>query len=257
MYKILSGFLLILFLLTAGIGGYKVWRSAKENEKLSNALAQSKKMEQETKSAYSIVAQKLSDLEVANKELRNKIDGRDEDVAAIGQANLRLKDQLFKIKNAKQTPVDENGLPIAGAVPCEETRWRVDFSEQDLWKEEGWCWTNPPAAEVHVSWLRPLQLSFVLTKKSNQYRLYLDSNSPDVIAVESLSLKVDPSVFEKSWYQKIMFSTDLGWSGTNPTVAARGTFDIGSFTTGPFIMLFNGKDGLERSVGLSFGYRPF
>ena len=101
MYKVLVIVLAGAFLFAFGMGTYKTWQANKEINKLSNQLAKSQKLEQETKSAYSIAAQKLKNLEVQNKELQDKIEGRDESVAALGQANLRLKDQLFKIKNAK------------------------------------------------------------------------------------------------------------------------------------------------------------
>ena len=248
MYKYLSVFFLGLFVIACLVGGYKVWDANRQIINLNNSLAASQKLEQETRSAYSIAAQKLSNLEAESKDLQKKIDGKNEEVAVLGTVNIKLKEQLFKIKNAKQTPIEESGI----------SRIRVDFEkEQDLWKVEGFCITSPPEVELSVSWMRPLQLSFVLTKKNEQYRLYLDNNSPDMIAIENMSLRVDPSVFEKKWYQKIMISTDFGWSGTDPTVEVRGTFDIGSFSVGPFVLFFNGKEGLNRSIGASVGWRPF
>lgn len=250
-------FLLTMLLVAIGVGSYQIWRANKENIKLSNQLAASQKMEQETKSAYSIAAQRVSDLEASSKELQDKIEDRDETVAALATATLKLKDQLFKIKNAKQTTVDETGHPTEEQVSC-DVRHRVDFEqEKDLWKIKGYCVTSPPESEVSISWLRPLQLAFVMTRKNGQYRLYLDSNSPDVIAVESLALRIDPSVFEKKWYQKLMVSADFGWASSNPTISARVTMDVGSFAIGPFMGLFNGKNGLEKSIGISVGYRPF
>src|SRR3990167_2182733 len=248
MYKIISVFLLVALLIAVSIGGYKVWSANKENIKLSNQLAQSEKVVQETKSAYSIAAQTISNLEASSQELQQKLDERGEKIASLGQVNLKLKDQLFKITNAKVIVVDETGQPTNEPTACEIPSLRVDFEkEQDPWKIEGYCWTNPAGAEVTISWIRPLQLSFVMTKKNGQYRLYLDSNSADIIAVESLSLRVDPSVFGRRWYEKLMFSADLGWSGSDPTIALRGTMDVGSFAIGPFIGLFNGKDGLSKS----------
>lgn|SRR3990167_2226491 len=258
MYKVISGFLFVAFFLAAGIGAFKVWSINKENIKLSNQLVQSQKVVQETKSAYSVAAQKLSDLETSNKELQNKIEDRDEKVAALSNVTLKLKDQLFKIKNVKVVVVDESGQPTNDPLACDIPNLRIDFEkEQDPWTIQGHCWTNPPGAEVAISWVRPLQFSFVLAKKNEQYRLYFDNNSPDIVVVENLSLRIDPSVFEKYWYEKLELGTDLGWSGSDPTIAVRGTMDVGSFAVGPFISFFNGKDGLTKSVGLSIGYRPF
>lgn len=247
MYKFLSGFLFVVLVVAISVGGYKVWRSEKENTRLSNELARSQKTEQETKSAYSTAGQKLSDLEATNKELQKKIDNRDEEVAALGQVNVKLKDQLFKIQNATQTEVEN-----------EPGRIRIDFEkEQDLWRVKGYCLTSPPESEVLVSWSRSLELSFLLTKKNGQYRLYLDSNSPDVIAIQNLSLRVDPSVFERKWYEKIAVGFDLGFTGKEPVASVRGTFDIGSLSPGAFMTLFNGKEGLERAYGVSLMWRPF
>lgn len=247
MYKLISGLLLVALVVAISVGGYKVWRADKENIRLNNELSKSQKMEQETKSAYSIVGQKLSDLEATNKELQKKIDDRNETVAALGQVNFKLKDQLFKIKNATQTEVEN-----------EPGRVRVDFEkQQDFWKVKGYCLTSPPESEVSISLSRALELSFLLTKKNGQYRLYLDSNSPDTIAIENLLLKVDPSVFEKKWYEKLAVGFDLGFTGKELVASVRGTFDIGSFSPGLFMTLFNGKEGFERAYGVSLMWRPF
>lgn len=259
MYKIISVFLLFALIVAISVGGYKIWKAGQENIKLSNQLVESRKIEQETKSAYSIIAQNLSDLETDNKELQRKIDNRDEDVVVLGQANLKLKDQLFKIKNAKVTIVDNDGQSTNESVVCDIIpNLRVDFEkEQDFWKISGFCLTSPPSAEVSVSWVRALNLSFLLTKKNNQYRLYLDNNSPDFIAVKNLSLIVDPGVFEKKWYEKILLGADVGFSNYYPTLSVRGTYDIQKFSVGPMLLLYNGKQGIEKSVGVSMGWRPF
>ena len=96
-----------------------------------------------------------------------------------------------------------------------------------------------------------------MTKKNNQYRLYLNSNSPDIISVESLSLRIDPSVFGEPWYKKITLGTDIGWSGDNPTLSFRGTFDVGSLSFGPMLTFYNGKNGIQKSIGVSLGWKVF
>ena len=258
MNKVLIWSLFGMFLCAVGVGGFKVWQAQKEITKLSNQLAQSQKVVQETKSAWSVAAQRVADLEASSKDLQKKIEDRDEEVAALGAATLRLKDQLFKIKNATQTPVDENGEPTNEEVACEDQRIRVDFSEeQNFLNVEGFCITNPPYAQVEVTWTRPLQLAFVLTKKNDQYRMYLDSNSPDIISVEAMSLRVDSSIFKKRWYEKIALGVDLALY--NPLLAVRVTSEIGdsAFLVGPFIALSEGPSGLQKSLGLSFGWRPF
>lgn len=258
MYKFLSGILLIAFLIAVGIDVWNNFSLTKQNTKLSNDLAKAEKIVKETNSAFSIRGQQLEDLKSNNEELQKKIDKREEDIAALGQANLKLKDQLFKIKNAKLTVIDPTGNPTNEPLSCDIPNLRVDFEkEQDLWRVSGFCLTSPPSAEVSVSWSRPLQLSFILTKKNNQYRLYLDSNSPDTIAVQNLSLKVDPSVFEQKWYEKIAVGFDVGFTGKEPIASVRGTFDVGSFSPGAFMILFNGKEGLERAYGVSLMWRPF
>ena len=242
---------------SAGFGAFKVWQARKEIIKLSNALAVSEGTLKETETAVSVKAQQISDLEAQSKDLQKKINDRDENVAALASATLKLKNQLFKITNAKVTIIDGTDQST-----CPIPSLRIEFEkEQDPWLIQGYCWTNSSdvsgGAEVSVSWTRPLQFSFVMTKNTDQYRLYLDNNSPDVIAIESLSLRIDPSVYARRWYQKIAVGLDLGVSGTDPLMLGRVTYDIGRFALGPFIAFSNDSDGLQKIYGVSLGWRPF
>ncbi|MDP3763659.1 MAG: hypothetical protein Q8Q92_03360 [bacterium] len=251
----MSIFLLTSLVIVGFVGTLKFYNINKENIKLSNQLAQSQKAEQETTTAWSVAAQRVADLEATSKDLQKKIKDRDETVAALGATTLKLKNQLFKITNAKVVLVDSD-LTNHCTIPT----LRIEFEkEQDPWLVQGYCWTDATSAgaEVGIAWTRPLQLSFIMTKKNNQYRLYLDSNSPDAIAVESLSLKVDSSVFALRWYEKLRVGLDLGWSGVDPTLAVRSSYEIGSFAPGIFMLLFNGKEGIQRSFGASLMWRPF
>mgnify|MGYP001578122631 CR=1 FL=1 len=260
MYKIISGFLFIVLSVAISIGGYKIWSAKKENIRLSNELAETEQIQQETKSAWSVSAKQVSDLEVQNKELQNKIKDRDEQIAVISSISLKWKDQYFKIKNASQVVVDNSGNIVEQPVSCDvQQRLKISFEqEKDIWKISGFCLSSPPEAEISIFWLRPLNLSFILTKKNNQWKLYLDSDSPDIIAVKDMNLKIDPSIFEERWYEKIFFGGDIMLSNSyDPVVSLRAGYAFGSLSIGPSFTLFNGGKGIQKAIGVSLGWNSF
>lgn len=248
MYKILTYVLAGLLACLGGLYLYKSWQNDKKVATLSSALAKSEGMIKETKTSYSAKAQQVEDLESANKELQGKIKDRDEKVAALGEVALTWKDKYFKIKNASQTVVDSGGQPIPDAPSCDlppDARVRVDFDQtQDYLKVTGHTLTNPAYAEVEVSWTRALKLSFILTKKDKDFRLYLDSNSEDLVPGD-LSLRVDPSVFERPWYEHILVGTDLSLYGDIIAGSFKVMYDFDRYQFGPHV-LFSDK-------GTSFG----
>ena len=113
--------------------------------------------------------------------------------------------------------------------------------------------TNPPYAEVKIEWIRDLKFTLILTRDSKEkYRVYLDSENSDVVP-SKLDLKIDPSVFDRSWYEKIAVSPSLLVGSAGLTGGLNLTYDftddmyagVGStlFFTGKKMYTFYGVTG--------------
>ncbi len=256
MYKFVSGILLVALLV---LGGAYLWQRHAANElnrQLSNKIAELEGTIKETETAASVAAVELENLKSHNKELQDIIEKRDEEIAAIGYISLQWKEKYFKIKNAQgsvEEPVPE------GCDTCAKTlRLRVDFDQtQDYLRVSGHTITNPAYAEVDVRWERELKLSFILAKKDDKLRLYVDSESPDIVPGE-LTLKVDPSVFERKWYEKFYVG---GFVNVGRGVAANvglGYEVTEKVSVGPSMLLFYDPGrGMFKLYGATVQWYPF
>lgn len=241
---------------------------------LNNQLAQSKQLIKETQTAYSSQATEVQDLKVKNSNLQSIIKKNKQEILAISDVALKWKDKYFEIKNANQNFVDGSGsqpvsLPSSLQASCDEClnniRIRVDFEkEQDNLKISGYTLTNPAYASINLEWLKDLQLQLVLTKDENGiYQIHLDSENQEVVPVE-LNLKVDPSVLDRKWYEKIGLYANLalGNSMTGDRTFG-GLFSLGaSYLITPRVNLginvnaiYNGNISLY--YGVFVNYFPF
>lgn len=262
MYKYLS-ILLGLGLLV--LGGFYLWErhsNSVAQTALNNEIAKLEGTIRETETASSVRALEIEDLKSKNKDLQKVIDQRDEEVAALGEAVLKWKTKYFQIKDATGTVVGGDGTTVveipADCQTClKDLRFRVDFNEEkDYLKIEGFTLTNPAYAELSVGWTRELKLTFLLTKKDDNFRLYFDSNTPDLIPGE-LTLKVDPSVFERKWYEKLGVSSSVSVLGDGVVFSLSAIYDItDNMFVGPNVALFP-HDGVGTAYGAIFGWYPF
>lgn len=101
--------------------------------------------------------------------------------------------------------------PVSLPIECEQaltnTRFRVDF---DQTKEDvrvfGHTLTNPGEAYININWIKDLELQLILTKtEEGSYRVYVDSKNNSIIPV-NLTLRIDPSILERKWYEKVNFT---------------------------------------------------
>ena len=163
-----------------------------ELRSLHNQLALSQQLVQETKTAFSSAALEASNLKAQNKDLQKQIKAKGERILAQSTVALKPKDQTVEIKEAKESVSPDN-------------RTRVDFEKvQDGLKVSGFTLTNPAEASVSLQWLAALNLELVLTKgPGNTYRVYIDSQQAIPV---SLTLKVDPSVASRRWFERINLS---------------------------------------------------
>jgi hypothetical protein len=261
MWKYLS-ILLAGLLVVSGIF-YIVERSSnkKVRRELNNEIAKLEGVVKETETAYSRRALEVRDLEIKNKDLSVKIKDRDEKITALGEAVLKWKGKYFKIKGT-QSVVDSDGNETSLDLECRECligkRFIVGFDEtKDHWRVWGNTITNPPEAEINISWASGLRLSFILTRNEDDtFRLYLDSDSPDLVPAE-LELAIDPSVFEKKWYEKIGVGLDIG-VGEGVYSAVQLHYDIfDDLFVGPKLIWTYDGNKLRKLYGATFGWYPF
>lgn len=262
MYKYLSMFLGVLLLVGGGFYLYERHSRRAAERELNNKIAELEGMVKETETAYSARGVELEDLKLKNKELQGLVEDRDEEIAALGEVVLKWKTKYFEIKNATGSVVGGDGTTVV-EVPADcqtclkDLRFRVDFDEvREYLRVKGHTLTNPAYAAVEVSWERPLKLTFVLAKKDDKFRLYFDSNTPDLVPGD-LTLTVDPSVFEKSWYEKIGVGLDVG-VGEGVQSSVRVFYDIlPDWFVGPVVTF--GYDGQRTRTlyGATVGWYPF
>lgn len=262
MYKYLSILLGVLLLVAGGFYVYERKSAANARSALNNRIAELEGTLKETETAYSVRGVEIEDLKLKNKELQTIINDRDEEVAVLGEVVLQWKKKYFDIKNATGTVVGSDGTTVV-EVPADcqtclkDLRFRVDFDQtKDYLRVAGHTLTNPAQAELEVSWTRELKFSFVLTKQDDNLRLYFDTNTPDIVA-SKLTLKVDPSVFEKKWYEKIGVGLDVG-VGEGVQSSVRAFYDIlPDWYVGPMVTF--GYDGQQTRTlyGATVGWYPF
>jgi len=259
MFKYLSIILLVVCLVAFGLLQWEKMKHDKTRSNLNNQIAKLEGQVKETETAYSARGQELENLKTSVKDLNKLIEKRDEEIAAIGEVSLQWKNKYLKIKNAKETVVDSGGQPVVDPPTMPDgLRYKVDFDQVDgIIHVFGHTLTNPAYAEVNFEWTRPLKLTFVLTKQNKQYRLYLDSNSLDVVPGQ-LNLKVDPSVFEREWYEKIGFYGNMSviyGNGAGGTIGAM--YEFGNFVCGPTWSAMSNGNVTLHSFGLSTIWFPF
>jgi hypothetical protein len=261
MYKYLSILLAIGAVVLGVFFVFEKYNHNKDKKELSNQIAQLEGTVQETKTAYSVRGVEMENLKVENKELQKKIHDRDESIAALGKVVLEWKDKYYKIMDAYGSVVDGSGGVIEIPADCKECmkdlRFRVDFKqEQDNIEVSGFTLTNPPQAEIKLHWTKPLILDIVLAKDdSGSYRIYVDPGTSGAVPTE-LNLKVDPSVFDRKWYEKIALGADLGY-GDGVITTLRVNYELlGNWMIGPFVTFeYDGK--FQQFYGLNVAWFPF
>lgn len=239
-----------------------------KNAKILNEnaqLQQNIKENETTLSSMSLNEKKLkNDLAKKDSDLAQLIKSRDEQVAALGDVALQWKNKAIQIKNAKQEVVEKDGTTIV--QPNEDqkkcladNRLRVDFDKtQDFLHVHGNTLTNPPEANVNIDFTRPMQLTLVVSKtEEGQLKAYLDTNDSDVVP-NNLTLKIDQSMFEKKWYEKIAISGDVALGNQGLMTNVRAVYDIRkNMFFGPMMgMVFDGGN-MQKFYGFSAGWYPF
>lgn len=261
MYKYVSAVLLLLLLCLGVVFGYHYWQWSGDRKELKEALSKSQKMQKETETAYSRLAIENKNLKASKKDLQDVIEQRDEEVLALTQATLRLKNKTFKVDDAKESIVNKEGDEVkdSSLLKGEDKRQKVEFTKtKDELRVSGYTLTNPPFAEVTVSWVKDLKLDVILTKdKDDKYRVYVDSKNSTAVPTD-ISLQVDPSVLERAWYENISFGADLIFGETGAGLSLRGQYNLNqSWSLGPAFLLFYDGDNAETFYGASIGWYPW
>jgi hypothetical protein len=220
----------VLLVVSGGaLFGYLWQRNAHlaEVKKLNNALAASQQLIQETNSAISSKAFEIENLKATNKDLQKVINKNKEEIFAVTDIAIKWKNKYFAIKNATQTVVDAAGSqPSSVPIECEtcfaKTRLKVEFDQtKDDLRIFGYTITSPAQAQINLEWIKPLKLQLVLTRAAdNTYKVYLDfkdTSEADMIGhgvPTELTLKIDPSVFLRKWYEKINVGGSVGFGNS-------------------------------------------
>lgn len=220
MHKYFYGILVVLVLALGGFLLYQRKTFLEEKSELNKKLAESEKLVQETKTSWSSRGVEIENLKTDNKELQKIIKAKKEEVLAITNVALQWKNRYFEIKDAKQVIVDNSGSqPASISSECEtcfsQSRFRVDFDQtkNDI-RIHGFTLTNPAEAGINLEWVKNLELQLILTKgEEGSYRVYIDSKNNDFVPVD-LTLKVDPSVLNKKWYEKINFAAGASFGNS-------------------------------------------
>lgn len=247
--------------------GY-LWQKHKHDEQvrqLNNKLAETQQLIKETNTAFSSAAIELENLKAQNKDLQKVIEKNKEKVFAMTDIALQWKDKYYEIKDGKQTNVDESGSqPASVPSECEsclsKVRTRIDFDHtKDNLRITGFTLTNPAYISLKLDWIKDLELNLVLTKNDQgNFKVYIDSKNSDFTPV-ALSLKVDPSILDKKWYEKIALGVDIGASQFGLSSSFRAMYGIKhNLYLGPAVslsVLFTGQ--VAPFYGLSVLWSPF
>jgi len=279
-YKLLSVVLVALLVVGGVFYGIERHANAKQRRELTNQIADLEGMVQEAETLYSHRSVEVKNLKLKNEELNKIIKDRNEEAVALTEAVLKWKNKYIKVTKVSQSlsytdpkRVEELAKEL---IQCEansnadldlisacEKLWeyvraRVEFDEtQDPLRVYGFTLTNPPEAEINIEWIRDIKLSLVLTKDKNDlFRVYLDTNSPDLVPAE-LKLSVDPGILDRKWYEKIGVdgSVTVG-QGVASSLGLR--YDIfDSWSLGPSIILHYDGEKLRKTYGVSTTWYPF
>ena len=144
----------------------------------------------------------VDSLKGTNSDLAGVIKRKDQEVLSLTETNIKLNDIIFNSNNAEA---------ISDTVLIDTTgneRHRVNFEfKHGLAKMTGWTLTNPPDASMLFEWIRPIELTTVITRgQSGAWHGYV--TSPDSMVVPTkLDIKVDDSIFDpanRAWYRRFI-----------------------------------------------------
>jgi hypothetical protein len=276
MYKVLSIVLACIVLVSGSLFAYEKHKHSKTKKQFFEKVGELEGTLKESEGLYSKRAIEISDLEdllsealTNNKEAKEKIKARDEDIAVITEASIRWKDKYFKIKgqetNVVYVPVDTipdeelENVKLNCKACFDKFRLKVEFDQtQDILRVHGYTLTNPPEANLEVAWIKDLKLSLVLTKDDeDNFRIYLDSNNSSIESAD-LKLVIDPDVLKYKWYERISVSADLAFSNYSSIGGIKINYDIfENLYLGP--SMFVVYDGLffDKYYGFNIGWYIF
>lgn len=236
-----------------------------ELNKLNNALVDAQQMVKVTEGVVASKAYEIENLKSQNSDLQKIIKKNKEEILALADIAVQYKDRYLEIKNANQSVVDQAGSQSSSlSTECTEciakTRIKVDFDEsKDDLRVYGYTLTSPAKAYINLQWLQPLKLQLVLTKaEDGTFKIYLDDQNK-VVVPTALTLKVDPSVLERKWFEKIAFGADVGASQFGINASIRAMYGIkNNLYIGPAVslsMMFTGQ--IAPFYGASVLWMPF
>lgn len=262
MYKYLSIILAIGLAIAVCFYFYQKSSFNELRSNMNNEIAKLQQTVKEKEDLYSMKALEVDNLSAKNRELQKIINSRDEEILSLTEINIRLKNEIFEIRNALQEVLDANGNVVPPDPNCESClsgkRFKVSFEqEKNYLKVSGFTLTNPPEATIKVEWVKDLILDLYLTKdSSNGFKVYLQSNDSSVEKIQ-LKLSVDPNILNYKWYEKIAVGGNVVvGEGISSTINIMWQF-FPEWVIGPaFTAEYDGIK-LRKFVGISTFWFPF
>lgn len=255
--NIIKGILAIITAVTLGFGIYSGIRLAKEEEKriaAQNALAEQAEIVQEKEQLWSKLAQQredvLDELRQRNGELADLIQSRDERILALTDTIANIRPTTIVIREDNINQGEEDG------------RTRVSFDQtDDPIRVAGYTLTNPPEAELELSFVRPLRLRTVVTQQeSGQWVTYFESDwdKLEIQAMETIVNPLAPRVRHRHWWENIGIGTNISTSGFSGLTADLFiTYSFDQFAVGPSLGFSISDDDSFGKVGLILQWNPF
>jgi hypothetical protein len=247
-YKLFSFILLGGVLVLGGFYVYERYTKNKLEENLNNQIAQLQQTVKEKDGLYSKRGVEIENLKSENKDLQKIIKNRDEQILAMTDVIIKLKDKIYELQNVIESMEDVSGNPVDLSEQCREcllgVRFIVGFDQTfDYLNIGGYCKTNPGEVHIELKWVRPLKLNLILTKdKNDNFRAYLDAKGSDIESAE-LNLKIDPSIFDLHWYERLYVQGSVGLGSGLFTSVGVGTILFDNFAIGSFIGIdYDGKN---------------
>lgn len=253
--------LAVLAMAMAAFGVVSYVKSTEEHKKkieAQNEIARLSVVIEEKDGSWSRLSQQseeiISSLESKNRDLADIVRERSETILSLNETIANFSPTKIVVRRTNVTEV------TTGAG--EEERVTVSFAENvDPVRVEGFTITNPPEAEVTVSFTRPLRLHTAITQQEDgSWRTYVSGDWPN-LQIENIETVVNPRLTRpRGFFDRLSLVTAVAASTKFDSffVGANILYDVNeSFSFGPMIGASVVEDRSSAVLGLSVQWHMF
>lgn len=220
---------------------------------LTELLASSQKTQQVDRSLYAVKLLEIEGLteiikanRTENESLSKALDGSKAEILSYQRIALRWKSSYEGVLESRQ----EDAPPVLeGDTPRKKVTFEGSLGNVSV---SGFTLTDPPAAHMKISQLKPIVLTVSVTEKPDgSFGSYVETSEPDMDVQVQLGA-IDLKVVESRWFERISIvggAHVLGDIGGSLGVS----YDVGRLSYGVSCSLFVDRNG----CGASIGFRPF